>query len=123
MASPSRNKRSAGKVTSHFRVTRSTRARTDKNTSKDTKNPNGLTSTESPSPLSQNEIDDARELLRQFDMTYKYGPCVGIGRTFRWERAQNFGLDPPTKAIELLKDKKYQMAIDDFDLHLWHNEL
>ena len=123
MVSPSRTKRPAKRANSHFRVTRSTRARTDKNTSKSAERPGGLTSTKVSSTLTQDEIDSARKLLCQFDMNFKYGPCVGIGRTFRWERAQKFELDPPTRVIEILRDKRYQMAIDDLDLHLWHKEV
>lgn len=35
------------------------------------------------------------DILRVFDMTAKYGPCVGISRLDRWKRAQKLGLEPP----------------------------
>lgn len=34
-------------------------------------------------------------ILRVFDLTEDYGPCVGMNRLERWERADALGLDPP----------------------------
>ncbi|KAF5319066.1 hypothetical protein D9611_012676 [Ephemerocybe angulata] len=39
-----------------------------------------------------NRIDD---ILRVFDLSYEYGPCIGMSRLERWERAQTLGLNPP----------------------------
>jgi DNA polymerase delta subunit 4 len=30
-----------------------------------------------------------------FDRNYDYGPCIGVTRLERWERAQAMGLNPP----------------------------
>jgi len=35
------------------------------------------------------------DILRVFDLTSSYGPCVGITRLQRWERAHKWGLNPP----------------------------
>eukprot|EP00954_Amorphochlora_amoebiformis_P007227 561155-Amorphochlora_amoeboformis.AAC.1 len=35
-----------------------------------------------------------KELLR-FDMNADYGPCIGISRRDRWQRAKKHGLNPP----------------------------
>uniref|UniRef100_A0A8C3GTC4 DNA polymerase delta 4, accessory subunit n=1 Tax=Corvus moneduloides TaxID=1196302 RepID=A0A8C3GTC4_CORMO len=35
------------------------------------------------------------EMLRRFDLSWEYGPCTGITRLQRWERAQELGLSPP----------------------------
>lgn len=35
------------------------------------------------------------QMLRVFDNTYDYGPCVGLTRLERWERAEALGLNPP----------------------------
>lgn len=35
------------------------------------------------------------DILRVFDLTAKYGPCAGISRLERWERANKWGLSPP----------------------------
>jgi DNA polymerase delta subunit 4 len=34
-------------------------------------------------------------ILRTFDLRYEYGPCVGVSRLERWERAKAMGLNPP----------------------------
>ena len=34
-------------------------------------------------------------ILRTFDLSSEYGPCVGVSRLERWERAKDMGLDPP----------------------------
>lgn len=45
-------------------------------------------------------LDEVDKLLRDFDLNYAYGPCVGIKRIDRWERAKNLELNPP----EFVKD-------------------
>jgi len=42
------------------------------------------------------------KILREFDLSYQYGPCVGILRTKRWKRAQNLGLKPPIEVLAVL---------------------
>jgi hypothetical protein len=37
----------------------------------------------------------AKTILRSFDLNYDFGPCVGIPRMDRWERAHRRGLNPP----------------------------
>ncbi|XP_044294105.1 DNA polymerase delta subunit 4 isoform X2 [Varanus komodoensis] len=57
------------------------------------------------------------ELLKQFDLSWKYGPCTGITRLQRWERADSLGLGPPAAVQELLL--KYNR--DPVVTHsLWH---
>ncbi|OBZ73719.1 DNA polymerase delta subunit 4 [Grifola frondosa] len=34
-------------------------------------------------------------ILRVFDLSYEYGPCIGVTRLERWERADALGLNPP----------------------------
>lgn len=118
MLPPKTKKRATGSRDSHFRVTRSSRARTEKPAA-------SLVTAieESVIALSDQDLDDARELLRQFDMTFKYGPCVGIKRTARWKRAKRLELNPPEEVINILQDKRYQDAIPDLDLDLWHKEM
>ncbi|KAI0701136.1 DNA polymerase delta, subunit 4-domain-containing protein [Cerioporus squamosus] len=41
-------------------------------------------------------------ILRVFDLSYEYGPCVGVSRLERWERAQALGLSPPPEVKEIL---------------------
>lgn len=46
---------------------------------------------------------DADAQLRAFDHDLKFGPSVGITRLERWERARNFGLEPPENIPDLLR--------------------
>tara|TARA_B110001452_G_scaffold235729_1_gene214666 strand:+ start:1652 stop:2110 length:459 start_codon:yes stop_codon:yes gene_type:complete len=46
--------------------------------------------------------DEEDTLLRSFDLDQKFGPCVGLSRKERWERAESFGLEPPAKVWSLL---------------------
>ncbi|KAG2042759.1 DNA polymerase delta, subunit 4-domain-containing protein [Suillus americanus] len=47
----------------------------------------------------QNKI---HQILRLFDMSYEYGPCVGMSRLERWERAASLGLSPPDEVRHIL---------------------
>ncbi|XP_069568106.1 DNA polymerase delta subunit 4 isoform X1 [Brachyistius frenatus] len=40
--------------------------------------------------------------LRQFDLNWRFGPCTGISRLQRWERAELHGLNPPEEIKYLL---------------------
>lgn len=44
--------------------------------------------------------------MRQFDMNMAYGPCLGMSRRARWERAQRLGLNPPIGFEGLLRAEK-----------------
>ncbi|KAH7544853.1 hypothetical protein FEM48_Zijuj01G0030100 [Ziziphus jujuba var. spinosa] len=46
---------------------------------------------------------DKEELLRQFDLNMAYGPCAGMTRLARWERASKLGMNPPQEIGALLK--------------------
>lgn len=48
------------------------------------------------------DIPETERELRAFDLNSKYGPCIGLTRLERWERAKNFGLDPPARVKEML---------------------
>ncbi|QCD84004.1 DNA polymerase delta subunit 4 [Vigna unguiculata] len=60
-------------------------------------------------PDLQSECNESEVVLRQFDLNMAYGPCVGIARLARWERAQRLGLNPPQEIEGLLKSGKVQM--------------
>ncbi|KAI8814862.1 DNA polymerase delta, subunit 4-domain-containing protein [Cladochytrium replicatum] len=50
-----------------------------------------------------NIVDDAiLEKLRAFDLNGKYGPCDGLTRLRRWQRAEKFGLEPPAELLPIL---------------------
>lgn len=54
----------------------------------------------------EDDYDAKEELLRQFDMNMAYGPCIGISRLARWERAKALGMNPPEEIEHLLKAGK-----------------
>ncbi|NXL11715.1 DPOD4 polymerase, partial [Mesembrinibis cayennensis] len=46
------------------------------------------------------------EMLRRFDLAWEYGPCTGITRLQRWERAQALGLSPPDPVRDALLEHR-----------------
>jgi len=47
--------------------------------------------------------EEVEQKLRAFDLDMRFGPCLGITRLQRWERAQANGLDPPAEIKVLLE--------------------
>ena len=41
-------------------------------------------------------------VLRSFDLDETFGPCVGISRSERWQRAERLGLQPPIAVKEVI---------------------
>ncbi|CAI5681565.1 DNA polymerase delta subunit 4 [Oreochromis niloticus] len=73
-----------------------------------------------PPPSPQKEADRIREeeleKLRQFDLDWSFGPCTGISRLQRWERAKLHGLNPPEEIRDLLLQTH---ADPEYNLSLW----
>ncbi|KAL0953946.1 hypothetical protein HGRIS_005107 [Hohenbuehelia grisea] len=44
----------------------------------------------------------AERILHVFDLSYEYGPCIGVKRLDRWKRAEAEGLNPPTEVRDIL---------------------
>jgi hypothetical protein len=42
------------------------------------------------------------KILRHFDLSSQYGPCIGIPRLSRWRRANDLGLSPPLEVFAVL---------------------
>ncbi|KAI5467037.1 DNA polymerase delta, subunit 4-domain-containing protein [Mariannaea sp. PMI_226] len=42
------------------------------------------------------------KVLRYFDVSSQYGPCIGISRKKRWLRADRLGLSPPVEVLAVL---------------------
>lgn len=53
--------------------------------------------------------------LRQFDMAWEFGPCIGITRLERWERAEKLGLQPPIDVKNVIlnhsEDESYSQCV------------
>ncbi|KAF5511081.1 DNA polymerase delta subunit 4 [Colletotrichum siamense] len=55
----------------------------------------------------QKDVTMAEKVLRYFDVSSQYGPCIGLQRMKRWERADRLGLNPPIEVLAvLLKEEK-----------------
>ncbi|KAK6232605.1 hypothetical protein SCA6_002678 [Theobroma cacao] len=104
------------KNNSRGRITKSKSSKSTKNPSpkqpatfnSDITQPAALTSPGGSLDL-KDDFDEQEELLRQFDMNMAYGPCLGITRMARWERAQRLGLNPPKEIENLLKGGKVKL--------------
>ncbi|KAK8967188.1 hypothetical protein KSP40_PGU001532 [Platanthera guangdongensis] len=46
--------------------------------------------------LIPSEDDGSEDRLRQFDLDWRYSPCIGMTRMEHWNRAMEMGLQPPT---------------------------
>ncbi|WFD32249.1 hypothetical protein MSPP1_003293 [Malassezia sp. CBS 17886] len=46
------------------------------------------------------------QILRVFDLNPTYGPCMGLRRLERWERAKDIGEDPPEAIAEILRTRE-----------------
>ncbi|KAM4031343.1 DNA polymerase delta subunit 4 isoform 1-T2 [Anomaloglossus baeobatrachus] len=53
--------------------------------------------------------------LIQFDLDWRFGPCTGITRLERWQRAHDLGLAPPKNVKDILvahyTDSQYQFNL------------
>ncbi|XP_059407600.1 DNA polymerase delta subunit 4-like isoform X1 [Carassius carassius] len=66
-----------------------------------------------PPQLSEREVD--LQELKKFDQEWKFGPCTGISRLQRWERAALHGLNPPQEIKDILlkqsTDQEYTQSL------------
>ncbi|CAF3412084.1 unnamed protein product [Rotaria socialis] len=46
--------------------------------------------------------EDDLEVLKQFDLDMTFGPCTGIPRIDRYERALRHDVNPPIRVLELI---------------------
>jgi DNA polymerase delta subunit 4 len=52
--------------------------------------------------VNQDDLDVGERVLRYFDVSLRYGPCIGISRQGRWQRAHRLGLAPPIEVLSVL---------------------
>lgn len=65
--------------------------------------------------------EDDMKKLKEFDLNWEYGPCTGITRLERWERAAKHDLNPPEDIRDLIlrhrDDNDYLQSLwKDYDL-------
>ncbi|RGP80595.1 DNA polymerase delta subunit 4 [Fusarium longipes] len=52
--------------------------------------------------LHQQGVSQNERILRYFDVSSQYGPCIGMPRMKRWKRADRLGLNPPIEVLAVL---------------------
>ncbi|KAF5580226.1 GTP-binding protein beta subunit [Fusarium subglutinans] len=52
--------------------------------------------------LHQQDVSLSEKVLRYFDVSSQYGPCIGMHRIKRWKRAERLGLNPPIEVLAVL---------------------
>lgn len=52
--------------------------------------------------MHQKDLSQNEKILRHFDLSSQYGPCIGISRMKRWKRAEGLGLKPPVEVLAVL---------------------
>ncbi|KAI0073064.1 hypothetical protein K474DRAFT_1667052 [Panus rudis PR-1116 ss-1] len=57
-------------------------------------------------PIHTEKQNKIHHILRVFDLSYEYGPCIGVSRLQRWERAEALGLTPPPEVRDILVTKE-----------------
>ncbi|XP_038130510.1 DNA polymerase delta subunit 4 isoform X2 [Cyprinodon tularosa] len=55
-----------------------------------------------PEDVTPSAREEDLQQLKQFDLDWRFGPCTGISRLQRWERAKLHGLNPAEEIRELL---------------------
>ncbi|KZL79195.1 dna polymerase delta subunit 4 [Colletotrichum incanum] len=61
----------------------------------------------------QKDVSLAEKVLRYFDVSSQYGPCIGLQRMKRWQRAERLGLNPPIEVLAvLLKEEKKGTSLE-----------
>ncbi|KAB8238077.1 hypothetical protein ETB97_006097 [Aspergillus alliaceus] len=64
----------------------------------------------------QQDLTLHEKILRHFDLSSQFGPCIGIARLKRWRRAESLNLNPPIEVLAVLlkqKDESEQRAYID----------
>ncbi|KAI0594261.1 DNA polymerase delta, subunit 4-domain-containing protein [Biscogniauxia sp. FL1348] len=56
----------------------------------------------------QEGLSLAEKVLRYWDVSSQYGPCVGISRMKRWQRADRLGLNPPLEVLAVLVEEDHK---------------
>ncbi|XP_076829958.1 DNA polymerase delta subunit 4 [Brachyhypopomus gauderio] len=101
-----------GLITDTFKVVKKAR----RNDRRDKKPPSPPTANPEPPCLSERETH--LQELKNFDLDWRFGPCTGISRLQRWERAALHGLNPPQQIKDILLK---ETTDPDYIESLWHS--
>ncbi|KAK5083602.1 hypothetical protein LTR05_006105 [Lithohypha guttulata] len=52
--------------------------------------------------IHQQGVHMHEKILRHFDLSSEYGPCIGITRLRRWKRARALSLNPPIEVLAVI---------------------
>jgi len=63
-------------------------------------------------PIHAEKQNKVHHILRTFDLSYEYGPCIGVSRLDRWERAEALGLNPPPEVKEILMTQQGKEKVE-----------
>jgi DNA polymerase delta subunit 4 len=66
------------------------------------------------STVHQQSLSVEEKILRHFDLSSQFGPCIGISRVNRWKRAQRLELNPPLEvlAVALQMEDEYRGEVE-----------
>ncbi|GIL80525.1 hypothetical protein Vretimale_16043 [Volvox reticuliferus] len=83
--------------------------------------PEVLARSQGDGAISRADLSEEEQKLRRFDLQSKFGPCAGITRLERWERAQKFGLNPPAEIRNIIMAQGGPGC--EADCCLWHDRI
>ncbi|KAM0264702.1 hypothetical protein ACHAQJ_000527 [Trichoderma viride] len=66
----------------------------------------------------QQDLDLGEKVLRYFDVSSQYGPCIGTTRLKRWQRAERLGLNPPIEVLAVLVKEENKDNIEMETAHM-----
>ncbi|KAI2467291.1 DNA polymerase delta, subunit 4-domain-containing protein [Annulohypoxylon bovei var. microspora] len=66
----------------------------------------------------QGDLTLAEKVLRYWDVSSQYGPCIGMDRIKRWKRAEKLGLNPPLEVLAVLKKEEMRGTQDIEKAHM-----
>lgn len=66
----------------------------------------------------QQDLGLNEKVLRYFDVSSQYGPCIGVTRKKRWQRAERLGLSPPIEVLAVLLMEEEKDSTDKETAHI-----
>mmetsp|Transcript_37598 Transcript_37598/g.83723 ORF Transcript_37598/g.83723 Transcript_37598/m.83723 type:complete len:120 (-) Transcript_37598:806-1165(-) len=112
------------RITGHFRAAKNSGPTTTKTRAgskrKETEATQPAEEAQVPAATTDLDLSPEERTLRAFDLTSKYGPCTGLTRLERWQRAAKFGLEPPQEVYDILTRSNPQ---DTKQQCVWHNRI